>query len=56
MSDLALVTLVVTGAILAVIALWRIHRHRQQELGAEHFLDRLRSGQARPNPDRRRRA
>jgi hypothetical protein len=56
MSDLAIVTVVAAAAILAVIALWRIHRHRQQELGAEPFLDRFRSGQARSNPDRRRRA
>jgi len=54
MSDLAIMTIVATAAILAAFALWRIHHYRQQVLGAEHLLDGLRSGQARPNPDRRR--
>jgi hypothetical protein len=54
MSDLAIVIVVVAAAILAAVALWRIHRHRQQVLG--DFLDMLRPGQTRPSPDRRRRA
>jgi hypothetical protein len=56
MSDLAIMTVVATAAILAAVALWRIHIHRQQVLEDEHSLGRLRSSQARPNPDRRRRA
>ncbi|MGH8837009.1 MAG: hypothetical protein ACRDWG_18735 [Actinomycetes bacterium] len=56
MSDLAIEIVVAAAAFLAAVALWRIHRYRQQALGAEYFLNTLRSGHARPNPDRRRRA